>query len=312
MYYPYLRGRQFELITIRDLAIERALEKIIPIIEPVKESFNSLNLANIVFSENNFSPFLIMNPLVGEISGDTEHFLQYIKALDNSTYRPAFHYSDNSDYILKCIVEYEIETCMIIGLDDFTKENDLIELCSNDSISHIMLLEPHRYRSLDRSIKDLNKVYIRLDNLFERQPKNADYLAIPAHKFSEEHLYYKQDRYQGFADFTILPKEYVEGGSVPRAVVINLTYINKDMNDQIWIRHFTSDTNDSISNVQGKFAEATKKAVSFCEKLPLENSGTEELKKYYEELKYPGLGTVKKITIKNHLLIVKDYLDEIS
>lgn len=311
MYYPYLRGRQFELITIRDLAIENALEKVMPVIEPVKESFNSLNLANSVFAESSFSPFLIMNPLVGEAAGDTEHFLQYINKLDNSTYKPAFHYSDNLDYILTCINKYKLEKCMIIGLDDFTDENNLIKLCSNENVSHVMLLEPHRYRSLDRKIKDLNKIYIRLDDLFERQQKNADYLEIPAHKFSEEHLYYKEDRYQGFGDFTILSKEYIEGGSVPRAVVINLTYINKEMNDQIWIRHFTSDTNDSISNVQGKFAEATKKAVSFCEELPLNNSGTEELKKYYEELKYPGLGTVKKITIKNHLLIVKSYLDKI-
>mgnify|MGYP001396813781 FL=1 len=36
MYYPYLRGRQFELITIRDLALENALEKVTPVIEPVK------------------------------------------------------------------------------------------------------------------------------------------------------------------------------------------------------------------------------------------------------------------------------------
>ena len=281
MYYPYLRGRQFELITIRDLALENALEKITPVIEPVKENFNSLNLANNIFFESGFKPFLIVNPSVGEVVGDTEHFLQYISELENPMYKPAFHYSDNAEYILECIYKYELEESMIIGLDDFTKEDSLIELCSNNSVSHIMLLEPHRYRSLDRKIKDLNKIYIRLDDLFERQQKNADYLEIPAHKFSEEHLYYREDRYQGFSDFTVLSKEYLEGGSVPRAVVINLTYINEEMNDQIWIRHFTSDTNDSISNVQGKFAEATKKAVRFCDELPLKNSGTEELKKYY-------------------------------
>ncbi|MDN3454670.1 sce7725 family protein [Psychrobacter sp. APC 3350] len=311
MYYPYLRGRQFELIAIRDLALENSLEKVTPVIEPVKENFNSLNLANNIFFESGFKPFLIVNPSVGEVVGDTEHFLQYISKLENSMYKPAFHYSDNAEYILECIHKYELEESMIIGLDDFTKEDSLIELCSNNSVSHIMLLEPHRYRSLDRKIKDLNKIYIRLDDLFERQQKNADYLEIPAHKFSEEHLYYREDRYQGFGDFTVLSKEYLEGGSVPRAVVINLTYINEEMNDQIWIRHFTSDTNDSISNVQGKFAEATKKSVRFCDELPLKNSGTEELKKYYEELKYPGLGTVKKITIKNHLLVVKSYLDKI-
>ena len=311
MYYPYLRGRQFELITIRDLALEDALDKITPVIEPVKENLNSLNIANNIFFESGVEPFLILNPSVGEFSGDTEYFLKYISNLENSMYKPAFHYSDNEDYILECISKYNLEGSMIIGLDEFTKEDGLIELCSNDSISHIMLLEPHRYRTLDREIKGLNKTYIRLDDLFERQQKNADYLEILAHKFSEEHLYYRDDRYQGFSDFTVLSKEYIEGGSVPRAVVINLTYINEEMNDQIWIRHFTSDTNDSISNVQGKFAEATRKAIRFCEELPLKNSGTEELKKYYEQSKYPGLGTVKKITIKNHLLVIKQYLDEV-
>ena len=59
MYYPYLRGRQFELITIRDLALENALEKVTPVIEPVKESFNSLSLANNIFLESGFKPFLI-------------------------------------------------------------------------------------------------------------------------------------------------------------------------------------------------------------------------------------------------------------
>lgn len=37
MYFPYLRGRQFELIAIRELLeADRISEKIIPIIEPVK------------------------------------------------------------------------------------------------------------------------------------------------------------------------------------------------------------------------------------------------------------------------------------
>ena len=39
MYFPYLRGRQFELIALRDLVDKGVLsDKIIPIIEPVKLS----------------------------------------------------------------------------------------------------------------------------------------------------------------------------------------------------------------------------------------------------------------------------------
>lgn len=309
MYFPYLRGRQFELIAIRDLASEDALGKIIPIIEPFKESFNSLNLANKILFEAGVKPFLIMNPQVGETCGDIEHYLKYIEDLENSMYRHAFIYSDNASYILDCLNDYNLNNCMIVGLDSFTNEDEFSLLCEDGRINHIVLLEPHRYRTLDRHIKRLDKNYIRLDDLFEKQQRNSDFLSIPEHKFSEEHLYYEEDNYQGFGDFTVLPREYIEGGSTPRAVVINITYVNVEAENQIWIRHFTSDTNDSISNVQGKFAEATRKAISFCNDLPLSNSGIDELSGYLRDSKYPGLGTVKKITIKNHLLVIKSYLD---
>lgn len=309
MYFPYLRARQFELITLRELVTEGALNKVIPVLEPVKETFNNLNLAHNIFQEKDSNAYLIVNPFEGEVAGDTETFLTYISDLPNSKFLPAFHYSDNLHYIISSIKKYNLINCLIIGLDNFSDEDSFRLICQNPNISHIMLLEPHKYRSLDRSIKSLNKFYIRLDNVFEKQQKNADFLEIPAHKFSEEHLYYLKDHYQGFADFTILPKEYTDGGSTPRAVAIHLTYINSEIENQVWIRHFTSESNDSIANIQGKFAEAANKAVNFCNGLPLNNSATNELKRYYEETRYPGLGTVKKISIKNHLLVISNFLN---
>lgn len=39
MYYPYLRGKQYELLALRDLLIQKKLsQKVIPIIEPIKET----------------------------------------------------------------------------------------------------------------------------------------------------------------------------------------------------------------------------------------------------------------------------------
>jgi len=305
MYFPYLRARQFELIALRELVSEEALkDKIVPVLEPVKESFNNLNLAHKIFHEKDFNTYLIVNPFQGEIPGDSEIFLNYISGLTDSKFLPAFHYSDNSEYINSSIKKYGLTKCLMVCLDNFSNEDELKKLCQNPHISHIMLLDPNKYRSLDRFIKSLNKFYVRLADVFEKQQKNADFLNILAHKFSEEHLYYKEDKYQGFSDFTVLPSEYIDGGSTPRAVVIHLTYINHNSENQIWIKHFTSETNDSIANVQGKFAEAAQKALKFCDELPLNNSATDELREYYGEARYPGLGTVKKISIKNHLLII--------
>ena len=64
--------------------------------------------------------------------------------------------------------------------------------------------------------------------MFEKQTKKCRLLKHSAHRFTEEHLYYSQDGYQAFADFTPLPSEFVDGGSTPRAVVIHLTYLNQE------------------------------------------------------------------------------------
>ena len=309
MYYPYLRARQFELISIRDLVTEGSIiGKITPILEPVKGSFGNLDLAHKVFEDKDFNCFLILNPIVGDLRGDTHSLLDYISSIQNCKYLPAFHYCDNFEYILESIEKYKLSNCMLICLDNISDEESFMRLCRHAAFSHIVLLDPNKYRTLNRYLKQLDKAFIRMDDLFERQVKNADYLDITAHKFSEEHIYFSEEGYAGFSDFTVLGREYVEGGSTPRAVVIHLTYLNDPEENQIWIRHFTSETNDTISNVQGKFAEAARKAVNFCDENQFTNSAIAELKNYYDHGKYPGLGTVKKISIKNHLLVVNNFL----
>lgn len=246
------------------------------------------------------------------MAGDGTHYLEYLKTLNQGqdTYLPAFRYRGNGNYISRCIRNFDLQKCLIVCQNDVNVNSpDFTDLAELDAVIAFNVEDPGRNRSLSRYIGSLGKIFIRLDDPFERQMRNSDYLSIAGHLFSEEHLYYHQENYSGFSDYTVLPGEYVEGGSTPRAVVIHLTYLNNQ--NQIWIRHFTSTTNDSISNVQGKFAEAAGKAVNYCRTNGMTNSALEELFDYYDEQHYPGLGTVKKISIKNHLLIVANYLRNI-
>ncbi|MGI6290961.1 MAG: sce7725 family protein [Bacteroidales bacterium] len=65
MYYPFLRARQFELLALRELASENATQgTIIPIIEPIKESHNNLNLAHNIFQDKNQIAYLVLNPTI--------------------------------------------------------------------------------------------------------------------------------------------------------------------------------------------------------------------------------------------------------
>jgi hypothetical protein len=308
MYYPFLRARQFELIALRELATEEATQGvIIPILEPVKETHNNLNLAHKVFKEKGQSAYLVVNPKFGELAGDSQFYFEYLATLNYEVFLPAFHYRNNAEYINQSIEQFGLTNCMLICENDIEGDDtNFKSIAELDAVSLITVNDPGRNRSLNRYIRGLQKGFIRLDDLFEKKDRNSDFLDITEHRFSEEHIHYSTEGFEGFSDYTVLPSEYVEGGSTPRAVVIHLTYLN--IQNEIWIRHFTSETNDSIANVQGKFAEAAAKAVKYCRQNGLSNSAITELESYFDTEHYPGLGTVKKLSIKNHLLVLSNFL----
>ncbi len=51
-----------------------------------------------IFEEKGLNCFLIVNPLVGEIPGDTNIFLDFISSIDNCHFLHAFHYTNNKDF----------------------------------------------------------------------------------------------------------------------------------------------------------------------------------------------------------------------
>ncbi len=312
MYYPYLRARQFELIALRELAIDGLSQNnVLPIFEPVKGSSNNLKLANKIFIENSQRAYLIFNPLVGELKGKTEQLIEFYKELEDNSFIPAFHYRNNSSEILEYVITNNLENCLLICESETSSEDqEFITLMETDYFTSVSIENPDGNRSLKRYLFTLGKEVIRFDDFFEKQPRNSSFLDIPEHRYSEEHIYYRDEDYFGFSDYTVVPSEFVTGGSSPLAVVIHLTYLKE--NNQIWIRHFTSTSNETIANVQGKFAEAANKAVTFCRSNGLSNSAITDLENFFDKQHYPGLGTVKKIAIKNHILVISNYLDSNS
>jgi hypothetical protein len=93
MYYPILRARQFELIALRELAENKKTQKFVtPILEPVRTSFNGLNIAHKILKQHKQFAYLIVNPEVGE-TGYGVSYLEYLKKLgDDRVYLPAFRY----------------------------------------------------------------------------------------------------------------------------------------------------------------------------------------------------------------------------
>jgi len=66
MYYPYFRGKQFELILLRDNSKFIVKKNIHPIIEPVKHDFKSLIRAVSSMKKNKLNFTLVVNPKVSK------------------------------------------------------------------------------------------------------------------------------------------------------------------------------------------------------------------------------------------------------
>ena len=316
MYYPYLRGKQFELLALREFSNEyKNNSKIVPIIEPVKKQVNGLNAAALSMIENGMKFAVILNPSDGDYrhTGIDNDILMSLTALtdDRDHWIPAYIYKHNGKTLLDHAKQNNLLNLMIIfpsGAD--VNDEELMEFLSKDEVAFVVSGNLSNNRSARGRLLRLGKALISLEDRFNERPRNADYANEVDEIFSEDFAYYQDDRLAGFADFTPMAKDFIEGGMLPYAIAIHLTYQKSD--DQIFVHHFVSDNNFDQSNIRGKFHEAAVKIAPFFNNNGLfHTSAVDELiRRADSDDGYPGLGYIKKLSVKNHLELITHILPE--
>lgn len=310
MYYPYLRGKQFELIALREFAQQIQKEfHVCPIIEPVKSGLNSLKMAINVFFSNSFRFALILNPREGDFKRQSANFLADIGDLENNLDKwiPAFIYRNNATEIIETMETNDFSNVMMVFQTSVNfKDSSVEDLIKNPRLKYVVA--DFNSRATKRQLSYAQgKALIRIDDNFNELQRNADYLSIPEELFTEEPFYYKDDGFDGFSDYTALPSSFKESGMLPYAVAIHMTY--QKMSEEIYIRHFVSDSNEDNTNIQRKFFEADTKLEQFYRKHE-NTTASIELVQMLQEERYPGLGVVKKLSIKNHLELIEGILSK--
>jgi len=139
--------------------------------------------------------------------------------------------------------------------------------------------------------------------------RNADYPAME--EFSDLHVTYGDLGMSGFGDFLIVGDVYSEGGGPAYAVAIHLTFIDPDKDDVMYIYHFVSDTKDTPTDPTGKFAQALAKLITKLNSGTshiLETEAIKEFRDLHAKGHFPGLGYVKKLSMKHHIETLANYL----
>lgn len=311
MYFPILRGRQFELLALRECVSYNILsDRIIPIVEPVKVSSTYTKTVD-SFIKAGKRIAIIRNPQVGSWIKDSK------RGSNVKTFQEACEQLKDTNVISSFYVTPNLNACIELAAKNGISIDSLLLLC----------ISPEYVDNYEEIIGDNRPLYnvipdkgdfrrrirpnrVMCEDHFPKQTRNIDYSDIETEFFSSDHLYYADDGYKGFSDYSVVGEEYSETGFAPYAVAIHIVYF--DEKKTLRIAHFVSDSNDDISDPARKFAEAVEKLVAWNKTMNLGTVGIREFEAAYNNQTYPGLGVVKKYSIMHHLELMSKYLDGVA
>ncbi len=313
MYYPFIRGKQFELVMLREMAPKIAEWGFVPIIEPVKGNFPALKRALDQLIENKCRFILIANPQVGELKDDSSTLINEIVADHLSEYEQyavgLLLTAEDSLNVAKDFFKTHALAIAVIH-NGFSDGKGLVELIDEKqpNISEHVFVMPHSTSLYRKRFKDSTRILVE-DGFFSRN--NREY--PPSEPFSELYLTYSDLRGDGFGDFLIVGIDYKEGGGPAYAIAIHLTYADPKADDALAIKHYVSDQVDSPKDPAGKFFEALSKLAKDVNKSgsPIYKSrAVKEYLQLHKDQHFPGLGYVKKLSMQHHIELMAHLLDK--
>jgi len=302
MYHPYFRGKQYELITIREMAPVMATAGFQPIIEPVRETLSGLHKALGAVVDALGSAVVIVNPHHGELSEDGGPLTQLLKDEFSHPKISAgilLKEGMSTTEVLECYESHQDHTPVFIHAG-FADAKSLAQKLGKSSQEQSHVFDEARCGKLyQKHFADTHRVLIR-DGFIRK--RNADYQIIEP--FSDLHATYEDEGMDGFGDFLIVGDDFIEGGGPAYAVAIHLTFINADQDDTMQVYHFISETRDTPLDPAGKFAEALDKMMKKLKQPDshvLETEAVKEFRSLHKQGHFPGLGYIKKLSMNHHI-----------
>lgn len=295
MYYPYLRGKQFDLLALEYLIKEQRLSsKIHPIIEPVRDSKTTRKVIEFL-DQKNVTAYIIENPQVGTYKLLAEKLYPWQISTDTTLKRGMIVTSE--------LLTDTLEADLLILDKEVSPKNAVLKKALQKYKMPMLIPDEGRYRTWVNQQILLKQAYQPRRRVSDYEEKTDDF-------FTDDHLYFAKDGYLGFSDYAIDGKKYYDKGGPSRAIALHITYIDAYLN--LRIKHFVSDSNENAQNQSQKFFEALEKLVSWYSKNQdqlLLTGGLENLLTYHKTQKFPGLGSIKKWSLAHHLELVGAFLD---
>lgn len=309
MYFPYFRGKQNELLVIRENAELLASSNFTPIVEPVNNPDGSLIRCIEAVVEVSGSIILIINTKKSvkkeqqaNIQKLISDYLQTdIGRNDSVKIGLLLTTDETTEFVLEQVQTYADRELFLIhnGFNASKSLSAEIPSANKSRINHVFL-NGYGGKLYQKRFDFGNQILIRDGFINRPNREHREY-----EFFSDLHVTYEMEHMNGFGDFTITGDFWTDGGGPAYTVAIHITCIDPGEDNQMFIHHFKSHSSpDEPTDPAGKFAEALQKLVDEASKPDTLITQTEAIKEFVslnERKHYPGLGYIKKLSMQHHI-----------
>ncbi|EPJ3740254.1 sce7725 family protein [Proteus mirabilis] len=302
MYYPYMRGKQFELAALKEVAPRLNPTKVSPIIEPINDNLDRLSATITVLNNHNVIPHVIVNPQVGDLANDSPDPINTELSNRTVSFIPCIRLHNQNILHINTLLQKLISGNIPYSLYLQEEIQSNITHYTNNSVANI-IQNLNKYSHTFRNSL-LNSVVV--ESSFPSQARNADYSRTPQF-FSDAHSTYINPLIQhqiGFGDFLTIDDVWSTTGGPAFVIALHITYITQS-NSSMYVKHSlsTKSPNDQ-SDPAGKFKEALQEMINFANVTPTLDQNTLGFQEYiniHNNGTYHGLGVPKKLSMMHHI-----------
>ena len=309
MYHPYFRGKQYELLTIRESAPLLQAAGFCPVIEPVRETLGGLQKALKAVVDVGGNAIVVVNPYHGDLSGAGESLSNLLRdeflGMSGISAGILLRQDTSTQEAMECYQSHSGHAPAFVHAG-FAEAKQLSAQLGEPSTDQChVFLDQFCGKLYQRHFKGARRVLIK--DGFARK-RNRDY--DPIEPFFDLHATFPDEGMDGFGDFLIVGDDYSESGGPAYAIAIHLTFIDPDQDDAMQTYHFVSERKDTPKDPAGKFAEALEKmmeTLNATNSKILDTKAVNEFRDLHERGHFPGLGYVKKLSMSHHIETFADY-----
>jgi hypothetical protein len=305
-YIPFFRGKQNELMAVRDLAeLIAARGNVIPIIEPVKANATT-RISLDKYVEVSMPFMFVCNPGYGDFAGQNDRLFSEITTeilMEYDNWIPSLRVRQESlsNELSSFMSRYDGYPLAVI-YQGLPSDRVAMGLLANESITRHAFLSGKVPSSYINNIGLSQRIMI--SDPFNRVDRNADY--PPREFFTDMNTLAGNPSRIDFGDFSVVGDHYAETGGPAYAIALHHIHFQTN-SGALEISHFISDRTDTTVDPGGKTIEALNKLVAALDELNPNN--TEACKEYRDIADaqiFRGLGYMKRLAIKHHLEVMLD------